>query len=94
MYVEATSNNHGRNVFVSFERTDFILISIITFLYNRYPILNNDSLKARSGFRIHLLLEDNTWRTRHSTPKNDRYSNSSTDWTKLSLSFTEKKFWY
>ena len=31
MYVETSSNNHGKNVFVTFERTDFIQIIIITF---------------------------------------------------------------
>ena len=39
-------------------------------------------------FRIQLLLEDNTWSTRYNVPKNDRYSDSSTRWTKLSLNFT------
>ena len=40
-------------------------------------------------FRIQLLLEDNTWSTRYSIPKNDRYCDLSTKWTKLSLNFTE-----
>ena len=39
-------------------------------------------------FRIQLLLEDHTWSTRYNIPKNDRYSDSSTQWTKLSLNFT------
>ena len=39
-------------------------------------------------FRIQLLLEDITWSTRYIIPKNDRYSDSSTDWTKLGLNFT------
>ena len=34
-------------------------------------------------FGIQLLLEDNTWSTRYNIPKNDRYSDSSTDWTKI-----------
>ena len=34
--------------------------------------------------RNQLLLEDNTCSLRYNIPKNDRYSNSSTDWTKLS----------
>ena len=42
--------------------------------------------------RIQLLLEDNTWKTRYNIAKIDRYSDSSTDWTKLSLSFTEEIF--
>ena len=63
MYIETSSNNHGNNVFVSFERTDIIQISNITFYYNRYSILTIDSLKAMGRFRIQLLLEDNTWST-------------------------------
>ena len=44
MYIETSSNNHGpERVFVSWERTDIIQISIITFYYNRYSILTNDS---------------------------------------------------
>ena len=31
MYIETSSNNHGNNVFVSFEQTDIIQISNITF---------------------------------------------------------------
>ena len=38
MYIETSSNNHGNNVFVSFERTDIIQISNITFYYNRFSI--------------------------------------------------------
>ena len=43
-------------------------------------------------FRIQLLLADNTWSTRYNIPKKERYSNSSTDWIKLSLNFTEEKY--
>ena len=39
-------------------------------------------------FRIQLLLSDNTWNTRYNLPKNDRYGNSPTDWTSVSLNFT------
>ena len=93
MYIETSSNNHGQErVFVSFERTDIIQISNTTFYYNRYSILTNDSLKSMGRFRIQLLLEDNTWSTRYNIPKNDRYSNSSNQWTKLSLNFTEENY--
>ena len=88
MYVETTSNIHGNNVFVSFERTDIIQISNITFYFNRFSILNNDSLKSMGRFRIQPLLEDNTWSTRYNIPKNDRCSDKSTPWTKLGLNFT------
>ena len=92
MYIETSSNNHGSKVFVSFERTDIIQISNITFYYNRYSILTNNSLKVMGLFRIQLLLEYNTWSRRYNIPKNDRYSESSTDWTKLSLNFTEQNY--
>ena len=43
-------------------------------------------------FGIQLLLEDNTWSTRYNMPKNDRYSDSSTDWTLASLNFTIENY--
>ena len=91
LYIETSSNNHGNNVFVGFERTDIFQITNITFFYNRFSILTNDSLKSMGRFRIQLLLEDNTWSTRYNIPK-DRYNDSSTEWTKLSLNFTEENY--
>ena len=67
-------------------------ISNITFYYNRFSILTNDSLKSMGRFRSQLSLEDNTWSTRYNISKIDRYSNSSTDWTKLGLNFTEENY--
>ena len=92
MYIETSSNNHGNNVFISFERTDIIQISNILFYYNRFSISTNDSLKAMGCFRIQLLFKDNTWSTRYNIPKSDRYSNSSTDWTLVSLNFTVENY--
>ena len=43
-------------------------------------------------FRIQLLLEDITRSTRCNIPKNDRYSDSSTDWTLVSLNFTVENY--
>ena len=80
MYIETSSNNHGNNVFVSFERTDIIQITNISFYYNRYSS-SNQNLRAMGRFRIQLLLNDNTWSTKYNIPKNDRYSDNSTDWT-------------
>ena len=37
-YIETSSDNHGNNVYVSFERTDIIQISNIPFYYNRFSI--------------------------------------------------------
>ena len=89
MYIETSSNNHGHErVFVSFERTDIIQISNIIFYYNRFSILINNSKKSMGRFRIQLLLEDNTWSTRYNIPKNDRYSDSSTQRTLVNLNFT------
>ena len=89
MYIETSSNNHGHErVSVSWERTDIIQISNITFYYNRFSILTNNSKKTMGRFRIQLLLEGNTWSTRYNIPKNDRYSNSSTQWTLVNLNFT------
>ena len=90
MYSETSSKIHGNDVFVRFERTDIVQIRKITFNYNRFSTLTIDSLKAVGRFRIQLLLQDNAWSTRYSIPKNDRYSNTSTQWTKFSLNFTEK----
>ena len=70
MYIETSSGNHGNNVFVSWERTDIIQITNITFYYNRFSILTNDSLKSMGRFRIQLLLEDNTWSTQYTIAKN------------------------
>ena len=93
MYIETSSNNHGHErVFVSFERTDINQISNITFYYNRFSILTNDSKQSMGSFRIQLLLEDNTWSTRYNIPKNDRYNDSSTDWTIVNLNFTVENY--
>ena len=93
MYIETSSNNHSHErVFVSWERTDIIQISNITFYYNRFSILTNDSKKSMGRFRIELLLEDNTWSTRYNIAKNDRYSDTPRDWTLVSLNFTEENY--
>ena len=43
MFIETSSGGHGNNVFVSFEGTGIIQITKITFYYNRFSILTNDS---------------------------------------------------
>ena len=45
LYIETSSINHGNNVFCSFERTDIIRFTNITFYYKRFSILTNDSLE-------------------------------------------------
>ena len=92
MYIETSSNNHGSNVFVMWERTDIIQISNITFYYNRFSILTNDSKKSMGRFRIQLLLEDNTWITQYTIAKNSQYNNTSTEWKLLNLDFTIENY--
>ena len=92
MYIETSSNNHGPNIYVSFERTDIIQITNITFYYNRYSILTNDNLKNMGRFRIQLLLDDNTWSTQYTIAKNTQYSSSPTEWSLLNLDFTIENY--
>ena len=70
MYIETSSNNHGNNVFVSFERTDIIQISNITFYHNRFSIFTKKNFKEVGRLRIQLLLEDNAWSTQYTIAKN------------------------
>ena len=97
MYIETSGNNNNQNnngykVFISLQRTDIIQITNITFYYNRFSILSDNSLKAMGKFRIQLLLEDNTWSTQYTIPKNSQYSATSTDWTLLNLDFTVENY--
>ena len=95
MYIETSSNNHGSNgsnVFVSWERTDIIQISNITFYYNRFSILTNDNLKNMGRFRIQLLLEDDTWSTQYTIDKNTQKSDSESEWKLLNLDFTVENY--
>ena len=92
MYVEKSGNKRGNGVIGSFERTDIIQITIISFYYNRYSILTSVSHKSLGRFQIQLLLEDNTWSAQYTIPKNYRYSDTSTDWTFLNLDFTVENY--
>ena len=83
MYIETSSNNHGKNVFVSFEGIEVIQVSNITLYFNRVSITTDDSLKSLGRFRIELLLEENAWSTQYNIAKITQYSDSSTDWTLL-----------
>ena len=89
MYVETNSSNHGHNrVFVSWERTDIIQFTTITFYYNRFSIVTNNNLKAMGRFRFQLSLVSNTWSTQYTIAKSAQYSDNPTDWTLLNLDFT------
>ena len=78
-------------MFVILERTDITQISNITFYYNRYSI-SDPNFRAMGRFRIQILLEGNIWSSRYNIPKNDRYSDTSTDWTLVSLNKTEENY--
>ena len=81
MFIETSSNNSGSNhVFVSWERTDTIQITNITFYYNRFST-SHSNLRGMGRFRNQLISEDNTWSTQYTIAKNIQYSNTSTDWT-------------
>ena len=92
MYIETSSNNHGPNVYGSFERTDIIQISNITFYYNRYSILTDDKLKNVGRFRIQLLSADHSWSTQYTIAKKTQYTDSRTEWKLLNLDFTIENY--
>ena len=97
MYIETTGNNNnqnnnGANVFVTLQRTDIIQITNITFYYNRFSILTNDSLISMGRFKIQLLSEDNTWHSQYTIAKNSQYSSSSIEWSFLNLDFTVENY--
>ena len=54
VYIQTSSNKHGNNVFVRFERTDIFQIKNKTFFYKRFSVLTNDSIKAMGHLRIQL----------------------------------------
>ena len=91
MYIETSSNNHGDYVYVTWERTDIIQITNISFYYNRFSI-SDINLRAKGRFKIQLLLENNTWTTQFVIIENDQYSNNSTDWKLLNLDFTIENY--
>ena len=88
MYVETSSNNHGDGVFVSWERTDIIQITNITFYYNRFSAHN----PSMGRFRIQLLIKDNTWSTVYTIEKDTQYSDLETDWKLLNIKFTIENY--
>ena len=70
MYIETSGNNCGNyNIVVSWERTDIIQITNITFYYNRFSILTHHHLKNMGQLRIQLLLSDDIWSTVYTIEK-------------------------
>ena len=90
MYVETSSNNFGPNVFCSWERVDIIHISNITFYFNRFSIQGD--LRSMGRFQIQILTKDNVWLTKFIIAKNTQFSTLSSDWTILSLNFTDENY--
>ena len=93
MYIETSQETSVNGIFfLSFERKDIIPISNTSFSYNRSSFLTRDNLNPMGHYIFQLLLEDSTWSTRYNIPKIDRYSNSSTDWTLVSLNFNVENY--
>ena len=72
MFIETSSNNHGSDVYCSWERTDLIHISNVTFYYNRFST-SDASKRAMGRFRIQVL-RNNAWETVYTINKNEEFS--------------------
>ena len=86
MFIETSGNNHNTsndNEFVSFERTDIIHISNITFYYNRYSTSIADK-KTMGKLEIQLL-RNGVWETEYTMDKDNNFSTLSTDWTLFNM---------
>ena len=93
MYIETSSSNRGYNhVFVTWEKTDIIQITNITFYYNSLSILTSDPHISMGRFRIQILLEGNTSSTQNTIAKNTQYTDSPTEWRLLNLDFTIENY--
>ena len=92
MYIETSSNNNGDDrIFCSWERTDLIHISNITFYYNQIFNIYR-SLQERMGrFRIQIL-KNNAWETIYTIEKNTELTELSTDWVLLNLDITDDNY--
>ena len=86
MYIETSANDHNSandNVLVSFERTDIIHISNITFHYNRYSISAADK-RNMGKFEIQSL-RNGVWQTEYTMDKDTNFSTLSADWTLFNM---------
>ena len=85
MYIETSANNHNssNDVFVSFERTDIIHISNITFYHNRFS--TSDSHKRGMGkFEIQIL-RNGSWQTDFTIEKDTNFYTSSIELILLNM---------
>ena len=86
MYIETSANHHNstnHNVFVSFERTDIIQSSNVTFYNNRYSTSIAD--KKNMGKMEIQLLRNSVWETQYPMDKDTNFSTLSTDWTLFNM---------
>ena len=91
VYIETSGNNNGDYTYVKLIRTDIIQITNISFYYNRYSSSNPD-LRAMGRFSIDILLDNDIWTNKYIIQENTQFSNSSTEWSLLSLDFTEENY--
>ena len=90
MYIESSGiNNSG--AYVKLIRTDIIQITNISFYYNRYSS-SDENLRAMGRLSISILLDDDTWTNKYVIQDNSQYSNTSSEWTLLSLDITEENY--
>ena len=89
MYIEISAINYGQSVFCSFERTDIIQTSQVSFYSNRFSA---GTSKSMGRFRIQLLLSNKTCSTCYNSLKNDLCSNSSFQWTLVSSNFAVESY--
>ena len=79
MYIETSANNHNStndNVFISFERTDIIHTSNITFYYNIFATSIAD--KKNTGKLEIQLLRNGVWDTEYTVDKDTNFITLST----------------
>ena len=91
MYLESSGVNNGEGTYAILTRTDIIQITNISFYYNRFSI-SDGNLRAMPRFRIQILLENGSWDNKYTIEKNSRFSNTSAEWTLLSLDFTQDNY--
>ena len=91
MYLESSGNINGDNTYVKLIRTDIIQITNITFYYNRF-LISDENLRAMPRFRIQILLENGNWENKFTIEKDSHFSNLSTEWSHLSLDFTQENY--
>ena len=86
MDIESSGNNHdiaNDDVWVSWERTDIIDISSITFYHNRFS--TSDAAKRNMGRLDIQLLRNGNWQIEFTIEKNTNFSIDESTWTLLNM---------